>query len=272
MNLYLAESGGLWGAYFRTKSKGGEGDENLLRLAPSQEIGSGIDGEIFRGANILQSFYYADAFTENVILPNCKRFLLDSGAFTFFGKGNDVDWNEYIRKYAAFINRNKIEHFFELDIDALIGFDKVLYYRAVLEDMTGKPCIPVWHRERGTDEFINMCEKYKYVAVGGVAKNPNGQRVTQAFPWFIKTAHEHGTKIHGLGYTSLTGLEKHKFDSVDSTAWTSGNRFGTVYRFNGRTVQTLKKQAGQRIADHGALARHNFTEWKKFAQYAEIKL
>ena len=42
---------------------------------------------------ILESFYYADEWTERII-PKTKRFLLDSGAFTFFSSGKSVDWND----------------------------------------------------------------------------------------------------------------------------------------------------------------------------------
>ena len=42
---------------------------------------------------ILESFYYADEQTEQMI-PKLKKFLLDSGAFTFFGSGKKVKWNE----------------------------------------------------------------------------------------------------------------------------------------------------------------------------------
>ena len=78
MNLYLAESGGLWGAYFK------KGDDTDAHLAT-------IGGNVFSGTNILQSFYYCNEFTEKEIIPYCKRFMLDSGAFTFFSSGKHVD-------------------------------------------------------------------------------------------------------------------------------------------------------------------------------------
>ena len=249
MNLYLAESGGVWGAYFK-----------------------GEKGELFKGTNILQSFFYCNDFTERVIIPNCKNFMLDSGAFTFFSSGGRIDWNDYIKKYADFINKNKIDLFFELDIDSLIGYDKVLYYRDMLEGLTGKQCIPVWHKSRGQAEFVKMCEKYNYVAIGGIVSREITQKEYKYFPQLINIAHKHGAKIHGLGFTNLQGLTQYHFDSVDSTAWVSGNRFGGVYKFNGKTMTKIQKQAGQRLASSRAVAIHNFKEWVKFADYAEKKL
>ena len=230
---------------------------------------SGFEGGYFRGTSILQSFYYCDDLTVKTILPQCENFMLDSGAFTFFSVGGAVNWNTYINRYAQFIKKNNIKLFFELDIDNLIGYEKVLYYRAKLEDMTGLPCIPVWHKSRGQEEFINMCEQYEYVSIGGIVSKEISQKEYKYFPYFIKTAHEHGAKIHGLGFTNLQGLKKYHFDSVDSTAWLSGNRFGTIYKFNGKTIKTYTRPEGQRLKNQNAVALHNFTEWIKFAEYAE---
>lgn len=197
--------------------------------------------------------------------------MLDSGAFTFFSAGGGaVDWNDYIKRYAAFINRNGVDKYFELDIDKLIGYEKVLYYRAKLEDMTGKPCIPVWHKSRGFDDFIKICEKYDYVSIGGIVTKEITQKEHKYFPRFINTAHKNGAKIHGLGFTNVKGLRRYHFDSVDSTSWLSGGRYGSVYKFDGQTITVkMKKTKGKRIADYKAAEIHNFKEWEKFAEYAE---
>lgn len=196
--------------------------------------------------------------------------MLDSGAFTFFSAGGGENWDAYIKQYAAFINRNKVKFYFELDIDKLIGYEKVLYYRAKLEDMTGKPCIPVWHKSRGRDEFIKMCEEYNYISIGGIVTREISKREYVYFPHLIKTAHKLGARVHGLGFTNIQGLRRFRFDSVDSTSWLSGGRFGTVYIFDGHTMTThIRKAQGQRVADYKAATIHNFKEWKKFAEYAE---
>lgn len=254
MNLYLAEGGSLFRKCWDIQKK----------ICKEQSL--------FNGVNILQSFYYCNAFTEQIIIPQARSFMLDSGAFTFFSKGGNTDWNEYVKMLAAFINRNKVDLFFELDIDCLIGYDKVLYYRAKLEDMTGKPSIPVWHKSRGQDEFHKMCEEYNYVAIGGIVTKEIAPSEYRYFPHLIKVAHEHGAKIHGLGFTSLQGLTKYRFDSVDSTSWASGNRFGGVYKFTGRTMTQQSKSEGQRLADYKKVAYNNFQEWAKFAKYAESHL
>lgn len=234
--------------------------------------GSNRKTNLFTGVMILQSFYYCNDFTEQVILPSVSKFMLDSGAFTFHMKGRHVDWDEYIARYAEFINKHDINLFFELDIDNLVGYDKVLQMRRELERMTDKPCIPVWHKSRGKEAFIQMCKDYDYVAIGGIVSKEITKPEYKYFPWFIDTAHKYGAKIHGLGFTNLADLPKYHFDSVDSTSWTAGNKFGTIYQFNGKTLVKYDRPEGTRLSDARTVGLHNFTEWVKFQQYAKTHL
>jgi hypothetical protein len=231
-----------------------------------------IPKENMIGLSILESFYYADGWTEWAI-PYMKNFMLDSGAFTFMTshKGK-VDWNDYLRRYAEFINKNNVKLFFELDVDSVTGYKKVLEMRKFLERETGKQPIPVWHKSRGKEEFLRMCDEYKYVAIGGIVSKEITRQEYKYFPWFINEAHKRGCKIHGLGFTNLEGIRKYHFDSVDSTSWTTGNRFGAIYRFNGTTMEKFGKKDGQRLSDSRAVAIHNFNEWVKFQKYAETNL
>ena len=223
--------------------------------------------------SILESFYYADEVTEKMI-PYFEKFLLDSGAFTFMTsqKNTSIDWDNYVERYADFINRNKVDLFFELDIDSIVGISEVERLRDKLERLTGKQCIPVWHKSRGKDYFLRMCNEYSYVSLGGIVSREFLPNEYKYFPWFIDTAHKHGAKIHGLGFTNLKGLTKYHFDSVDSTSWTSGNRFGCVYYFDGRTMIKVDRKANERMVNTRELAIHNFNEWVKFQKYAKTYL
>lgn len=221
---------------------------------------------------ILESFYYTDADTERLI-PYFGDFLLDSGAFTFMTNSDTrLDWDDYIKRYAEFINRNNIDKFFELDIDVVVGYEQVKKYRAKLEDLTGKQCIPVWHKSRGLKDFKEMCSRYDYAAIGGIVSKEIKPEQFKALPQLITEAHRRSCKLHGLGFTALQWLPVCHFDSVDSTAWTTGNRFGYVYYFDGKTMRKIDAPKGQRLADSRKIALINFTEWVKFQKYAEVKL
>ena len=269
VKIYLCEAGGVADGY----AKNVEDEEMKIYLAAAERCAKDVqkiggDWNIYEGTNILQSFYYCNRFTEETIIPACKNFLLDSGAYTFFTSGKTCDWHQYTAKYADFINRNNIDLFFELDIDSLIGYETVKNLRHELEEATGKKAIPVWHKSRGRDEFERMCKKYDYVAIGGIASKEITPAEYKYFPWFISTAHANGAKIHGLGFTALSLLPKYHFDSVDSTSWVSGNQYGAVYKFNGRTMEKVSKPPGKRVKTY-IVAVNNFLEWAKFAEYAE---
>ena len=254
------------------------GDNNEKRILREQLYGCDFFTEEndLKGINILESFYYLRKNEEFMTLvKHLGSFLLDSGAFTFMSgshKGG-INWDKYVEEYAAFINRWNVQLFFELDIDSVVGLTEVERLREKLEALTGKKPIPVWHRNRGKEYFIKMCENYPYVALGGiVTKEIDRKKYETAFPWFIKTAHDHKCKIHGLGYTTVANLKKYHFDSVDSTAWLYGNRGGYLYKFNPRTglLEQLDKEGCRLKSREGAV--NNFNEWVKFGKYAEIYL
>ena len=272
MNFSVTSGGSVTSG--RSVTSGGSGSMDLYLAGNAPWRKEGLYDKTIKeqGVSILESFYYADDFTEKMI-PFFGKFLLDSGAFTFFGdksKGRNIKWEEYVDRYADFIVRNDVKTFFELDIDKLVGSAKVLELRSRLEKKASRPCIPVWHRFRGKDNFLRMCDEYKYVAIGGIVINEIKKEEYQYFPWFISEAHKRGAKIHGLGFTSLASLPKYHFDSVDSTSWTTGNRFGAVYQFDGKTIRTLNKGEGQKLKDSRAVAINNFNEWVKFQRYAKI--
>lgn len=220
--------------------------------------------------NLLESFAYVKEWqTERI--PVFKRFLLDSGAFTFaFGKGTKgkIDWDAYIDRYAAYIKTNSVEQFLELDIDKLVGYEEVKRLRSVLEEKTGKPCIPVWHLSRGKDEWFRMCDEYERVAIGGIATRDGRKKLDPFLPSLVREAHRRDAKVHGLGYTNLKRLPQIGFDSVDSTSWLWGNKTGAAYYWDGHTMRTIKKKEGQRMKTNETI-RHNFLEWVKCAEDME---
>ena len=238
-------------------------------------LGGGFDKAVLEHRPfILESFYYADENTEKLI-PYFGDFMLDSGAFTFMlDEDSKVDWYEYADKYADFIVRNKIKKYFELDRDYVVGYEEVKRLRRFLEDKTGVAPIPVFHKVRGLEEFNAMCQEYDYVAVGASGRHDSlwTRKHPEALKMLVRIAHKNKAKIHGLGFTNLNLLPQIHFDSVDSTAWTTGNRFGYVYKFDGRTMRKIDKPENTVLSDSRRVALINYCEWIKFQKYAEEHL
>lgn len=223
---------------------------------------------------VLESFYYISDW----MLPYIKNhwtFMLDSGAFTFMNSAgkSQIDWDEYLERYAEFVKKNDIKLFFELDIDSIVGIKEVERLRFKLEQITGKQSIPVWHKSRGLKYWDKMAENYDYISIGGIVSREIKKNEYHVFHELIRRAKRINPKvrIHGLGFTNIQGMKKYKFDSVDSTAWIYGNRGGFLYKFNGQEMTKIDKPKGKRLKARVA-AIHNFTEWVKFQKYAKSNL
>lgn len=219
---------------------------------------------------ILESFVQV-TLDSTKLLKYYPFYMLDSGAFSFMQgtrQYTKADFMTYVDKYIAYVNENNIEHFFEMDVDVLLGYEKVLELRKYINSETGKKCIPVWHRSRGKYEFERMCEEYDYVAIGGLALKTISRREYHVLPKLIAEAHRRKAKIHGLGFTNMKWLPRCHFDSVDSTAWLAGCRFGFLDKFNGRGIVRIHRPEGTKLKSSRDVAIHNFREWVKFQKWA----
>lgn len=115
-----------------------------------------------------------------------------------------------------------------------------------------------------------MVQEYSYVAIGGLVTKEIQRAEHKFFPWFIDQAHKNNCKVHALGYTRLKGLDEYDFDSVDSTTWLSGRRFGDIYKFNGLEMKLISgSNNGKRVIGSESVDVHNFMEWVKYSKYAE---
>jgi hypothetical protein len=183
------------------------------------------------------SFYYIkDNAQFEMIMSKCQHVLIDSGAFSF-QRGQKGNLDDYLRSYARFAkrytNHPKVEGFFELDIDSVVGYEKTLDMRRKLEMVSNK-IIPVWHPNRGIKNFYEMCEEYrgKRVAITGFGGD---EIYDDQFNGFINVAHKAGCHIHILGMTRyglLTSLNLHREDSADSTSWKQSGIFGGILMFD----------------------------------------
>ena len=218
---------------------------------------------------ILESFYYFQEW-QIPLIKKSEMFLLDSGAFTFMSGKKSNDFDGYLTRYIEFIKKHDVKYFFELDIDSVVGYDKVKQLRERLEKETGKKCIPVWHKSRGKEEFLKMCDEYDYVAIGGIVTKEITKDQYPFFTWFLNEAHKKGCKVHGLGFTSIADLPKYHFDSVDSTSWKSGGRFGQLHIYQNGTIKTITQKSKRAV--YRAIDTKNFNEWLKYQRYADKNL
>lgn len=181
----------------------------------------------------LMSYYYIKGKPMELIewiRDASDLIMIDSGAHSF-QKGKKVDWDSYTREYAEFIkkfDRPNVVGYFEMDVDNIIGYDKVLELRKVLESVSDK-IIPVWHKNRGVAEYKKMCKDYagKVVAITGFR---NGDIKDDQYIMFLKYAKRYGCKVHCLGMTRKQILDKVPFDYTDSSSWVQDTVYGRIGR------------------------------------------
>lgn len=225
---------------------------------------------------VLSSYYYLRKTKNKKVIKVYKErneqdnFILDSGAFTLMTSKKNININEeleqYTEDYIAFIKENKVKRYIELDLDSVIGYEKVIKLRQRLESEIGWKSIPVWHISRGIDEFKKHCEEYSYIAIGGLVEHVP----KSAYPLIkelVRYANYKGVKVHGLGFTNANAHE-YGFYSVDSSSWSIGRRYGQAVFFNGNKIQQHKKPENTKGASRD-LDRNNFIEWCKYQRYVE---
>ena len=219
------------------------------------------------------SYYGLKRDEADYIKAHSDEVMIDSGAHSFqFGK--KVDWVEYTKEYAKFIESyddNKVVGFFEMDVDNIIGYDKVLELRKILERVSDK-IIPVWHINRGIDEYRKMCEQYagRVVSITGF-KNKDIR--DDQYIQFLKTAWKNNCRVHCLGMTRKEVLNKVPFDYVDSSSWLQEVVYGRIYnlktgkkqkvtreqsRVNREQCYLLNYKAGMEMQNH------YYWKWKKY--------
>ena len=179
--------------------------------------------------NLMSFFYIKNRLKlAEFIRDNSEEVMVDSGAHSF-QKGKKVDWDAYTEQYAQFIkkfDRPNVIGYFEMDVDNVLGYKKVLELRKKLEKVSDK-IIPVWHKSRGIQDFYDMCKKYsgKIVAITGFK---NEDITDEQYLMFLKVARSYGCKVHCLGMTRKAILDRVPFDYTDSSSWSADGIFGKI--------------------------------------------
>lgn len=197
----------------------------------------------------LMSYYYIPKNPKRAlgIIEQSERIMIDSGAHTFQKGKTKLNWEEYTESYARFIRENdcnKIVGYFEMDVDKVIGLERVIKLRRRLEQETDK-IIPVWHKGRGIENFYRMCEEYsgRVVAITGFK---NEDIKDDQYAQFLKIAWQHNCRVHCLGMTRKDILKKVPFDYVDSSSWTQGVLYGRLGSRKLKNEDTAEKRAVMR--------------------------
>ena len=216
--------------------------------------------------NLMSFSYIKDMKIPEKIRNKSEFIIIDSGAHSF-QKGKKVDWVEFTKRYAEFIkqfDRPNVVGYFEMDVDNIIGYDKVLELRKILENVSNK-IIPVWHKNRGLDEYKKMCRDYagKVIAITGFK---NEDIKDEQYLMFLKYAKKYNCKVHCLGMTRKKVLDKVPFDFADSSSWKQQSIYGMIGRKK-VSKQYSKENRWKVMLENYKLGmkmqEHYYQKWKK---------
>lgn len=238
---------------------------------------------------ILTSYYYLHKMGEGKkgeymswCCENPEYFLLDSGAFTFMNSSkfkkefNMTEFMKYVDAYIEFINKFDVKYFIEMDIDTVIGYQKVKEITKYIEDRTGKKSIPVFHNTTRTKEDLDeMISKYDYIAISGIS-GTRSRKVYDKLKRLVKYANSKGVRCHGLAYTGSEATKTIPFFSADSSSWSASIRFATITKFNPLTGKFIKleKSKGRgrlKIEDRKRVVLNSIVEWTKYQAYLDTE-
>ena len=156
-------------------------------------------------------------------------FFLDSGAFTEFNTGKQID----IYAYADFIKEYEGRFDVASSLDNIYKEEQKSYANLKLLESLGCKVAPVFHcREdfKWLQRYLD--EGYDYILLGGMV--PESSKWIEEwldYLWEHMLTNPDGTakvKIHGFGMTVLHLMKKYPWYSVDSSSWTYGGRFGVA--------------------------------------------
>lgn len=159
---------------------------------------------------------------------NKVNLFLDSGAFSAWSQGKEIDIQEYIQ----FIKKHEkvIDVYANLDV---IGDPEATWQNQLIMEEAGLSPLPCFHYGSPKKYLKRYVEKYEYISLGGMVPISN----TGLIKWLDSIWTEIITdnkgiprvKVHGFGLTSLKLMMRYPWYSVDSTSWVVTGRLGSIY-------------------------------------------
>lgn len=217
--------------------------------------------------------YWLDPARQN------KRLFLDSGAYSAFTRGVEINLDEYV----ALVKEHDREIFAYAVLD-VIGDHKATRKNYLKMRRMGLNPIAAFHYESPYKELERYCkEGCDYMALGGLVPLSSAKSTLRKHLdncWAVLKKYW-PIKVHAFGVTSQWVLERYPFYSCDSTVAIVGGGMGRVVDFEGGRLRSLRwtqhAKAGRHatmvdnLADDGSrhMARrlHNIKTIVRFEEY-----
>ena len=201
-------------------------------IEPQLVARAGISSRLLSYAEVNKK---ADTFAYWLNVPLSEKHLfVDSGAYSASRSGQAINLDDYI----CWLDNNKqnITQYAGLDV---IGNWKATGDNLITMEKAGLSPLPTFHYGSHQTELARLCEKYNYIALGGMV-GIHRQKILAwldtCFGMIYKTGWP--KKIHAFGLTAKWALERYPFYSADSTSAIMAGAFGTVIRYNAGNLKS----------------------------------
>lgn len=212
--------------YLAARYNGGRAD---LRSTNPNQLAAASEPYPFH----LESYHYVgNGRQDDAIRHNGHKIFMDSGAFSMFTLGIEVD----LDAYADYLTRSNDYIEIASNVDVIgRGQERGSYEnQKYLESLKLPVKVCPVHHARDDDSWLvrYLDEGYDYIFLGGMVPETTGYLVDWLdHIWDKYLALPDGSarvKVHGFGLTTFELMERYPWYSVDSTSWVMISMFGNV--------------------------------------------
>lgn len=177
--------------------------------------------------NFLLSYAYFDE--KNIIfcrnLPRDSfNLIVDSGAFTAWNSGKTIT----LDGYCSFLDKiSFLQPFKAVQLD-VFGNPQKSYENLLIMRARGYDVMPVFTRGDSLEKLEEYYQMTDYIMFGGVTIGSSNKNYVK---WFCEKNKRR--KAHWLGFTNINFIKHYKPESVDSSSWCSGARYGCLVLCDG---------------------------------------
>jgi hypothetical protein len=185
--------------------------------------------------HVLDSYHYVgnDRMVGR-IRSSGRRIFLDSGAFSAFTQGIQMDlpaYCQYIKDNGDFVERDG-DHLLASVLDAIGDADETYRNQRRMEHYGVQP-LPCYHFGEPEHVLEHYVLHYGYITIGGMVPISTPQlRIWLDRIWGKLLTKPDGSpriKVHGFGLTSVPLMERYPWHSVDSSSWVQLGGMGNIF-------------------------------------------
>ena len=200
--------------------------------------------------NLLESYHYLcnprklQTFRAD---PGGRKMFLDSGAFSAFTKGVEID----IVKFCDYIKENQDVIEVVSVLDGIGDPKKTLENQNRMHDL-GVDALPCFHYGEPEEYLDYYVENYEYITLGGMVPVSTPQlKLWLDRIWKDHLTNPDGTakiRVHGFGLTVVDLMKRYPWYSVDSSSWVQiASNGGILHSENFKVISISKDSPNRKV-------------------------